>query len=178
MTTTSVLVLSGSLRADAVTTRIALVAQSADIDGITAERAKDLDALPFYNEDLDIVDAPPGVVALRQQVEQADGILFVSPANNGSISAVLKNAIDWLSRPRDAAALQDKPAALLVAGYSVDSVESHLEHVLRRAGARVIPSPGRALSLKSFRGRQPADVPAVVDAVVAALAAVAAPHDG
>jgi len=173
MTATTVLILSGSLRAAAMTTQIASVAMMAAPAGVATTLAEDLNALPFYNQDLDTDDPPAAVAALRRRVVGADAVLFISPANNGSVSAVLKNAIDWLSRPRNAAALQDKPVALLVTGHSTDTVEAHLDHILTRAGATVVPSADRALSLRSFDGKQPANVPAVIEAVTSALTALA-----
>lgn len=173
MTATTVLILSGSLRTTAMTTQIAAVAVTSAPAGVATTLAEDLHALPFYNQDLDTDEPPETVVALRKLVVRADAVLFVSPANNGSVSAVLKNAIDWLSRPRNAAALQDKPVALLVTGYATETVEAHLEHILTRAGATVVPSADRALSIGSFGGKQPADVPTVVAAVTRALTALA-----
>ena len=117
---------------------------------------------------------PKSVASLRREVTEADAVLLVSPANNGSISAALKNAIDWLSRPRGTAAIQGKPAALLVTGYTVDGVEEHLDRILEVAGAIVVRSKGRGLSLRLFGGRSSADVPAAHDAVAAALAALVA----
>ena len=137
--------------------------------GVATTLAGDLNTLPFYNQDLDTDDPPDAVARLRKLVVETDAALFVSPANNGSVSAVLKNAVDWLSRPRDTAALLDKPVALLVTGHATETVEAHLEHILNRAGAKVVPSADRALSISSFGGRPPAAVPTVVSAVTSAL---------
>jgi chromate reductase, NAD(P)H dehydrogenase (quinone) len=112
------------------------------------------------------------VGALRQQVAAADAVLFISPCHNGSMSAALKNAIDWLSRPRGTAPLLGKPAAVLVAGYQVGGAEAHLDHVLEKAGARVVTA-ARVVSIRSLAGRVPGKVPAVHDAVARAVGALA-----
>jgi chromate reductase len=96
--------------------------------GVTATLAGGRDSLPLFNANLDTWQPPEPVANLRREVAAADAVLLVSPANNASVSAVLKNAVDWLSRPRETAAIQRKPAALLVTGYSVDGVEEHLHH--------------------------------------------------
>jgi chromate reductase len=168
---TSVLVVPGSLRDAAVTTQVALGALAAAGDTVTL--ASGLGLIPLYNEDMDTDVPPRGVGLLRQQVAAADAVLFISPSHNGSMSAALKNAIDWLSRPRGAAPLLGKPAALLVVGYHVGEAESHLCHVLETAGARVITAPGRVVSARTLGGRPPGDVPAVQDAVAGALGALA-----
>ena len=172
--TPTILVLSGSLRTASVTTAIATVALDSPPDCVTTLRSADLQALPFYNEDLDTADPPDPVSMLRRQVAEADGVLVVSPENNGSVSAVLKNAIDWLSRPRGSAALLTKPVAIVVAGWSLTSIETHLEQILQVAGATVVPSLGRVLSLKAFRGQPPRDAAPVRDALDQALTALAA----
>lgn len=170
--TMTVLVLTGSLRSASITTQIAAIALEHPPAGVSTTAAERLDGLPFYNQDLDTSEPSAAVARLRAQVTAADAVLFVTPENNGSVSAVLKNAIDWLSRPRDNAALRDKPAALLVAGWSLTSVEIHLEQILHVAGARVIPSNDRRLSLKTFRGNHPADAPHVRRAITHALSAL------
>ncbi|MFI9387090.1 NADPH-dependent FMN reductase [Kutzneria sp. NPDC052558] len=169
---TNVLVLSGSLRADAVTTQVASLALTAGLPDVTATLAEDLGSLPLFNADLDTWQPPESVARLRREVADADAVLLLSPANNGSISAALKNAIDWLSRPRESPAIQGKPAALIVTGFRVDGVVEHLHLVLEAAGAHVVGSAGRGLSLKQFGGRHPAEVPAAHEAVAAALAAL------
>ena len=166
---TSILVVPGSLRTDAASTKIAQAAQALSR---TATLATGLDALPLYNEDIDTDPALPAVAALRAQVAAADGVLVVSPAHNGSISAALKNAIDWLSRPHGRCALLGKPTALLVAGYSPTGAEAHLEQILRAAGAKVLPTTGRALNLRTFDGRKPERAPAVQAALTHALGAL------
>ena len=165
------MVVPGSLRYAALTTQVAAVAVAAA--GVTVTLAGGLGLVPLYNEDID-TDAPPRAAGLlREQVAAADAVLFISPSHNGSMSAALKNAIDWLSRPRGAAPLLGKPAAFLVVGYHVGEAESHLGHVLEKAGARVITSPGRVVSARTLGGRPAGDVPAVQDAVAGALAALA-----
>ena len=164
-----IVVVSGSLRADAVSTKIAHAAEAL---AHTATLATGLGALPLYNEDLDTDPAPPAVAVLRARVAAAHGVLVVSPAHNGSVSAALKNAIDWLSRPRGTCALLGKPVALLVTGYSLTGVEAHLEEILRAAGANVLPTPGRALNLRAFDGHRPERAPAVQAALTHALGAL------
>jgi chromate reductase len=171
--TASVLVVPGSLRDAAVTSQIAALALTLASAEVTVTLASGLGLMPLYNEDID-TPVPPGAVgALREQVAAADAVLVVSPSHNGSMSAALKNAIDWLSRPRRSAPLLGKPAAVLVAGYHVGEAESHLDHVLAKAGARVVAAAGRVVSVKSLGGRVPGDVPAVREAVADALAALA-----
>jgi chromate reductase len=162
-------VVPGSLRADAVSTRIARAAQSL---GHAVTLLSGLDAVPLYNEDLDAEPALPAVAALRAQIAAASGVLVVSPAHNASVSAALKNAIDWLSRPRGTCALLGKPTALLVTGYSPAGVETHLERILSAAGARVLPTSGRALNLRTFDAHRPEHEPAVQAALADALGAL------
>lgn len=68
--------------------------------------------LPLYNPDLES-NLPPEVVALKQKIEQADAILFVTPEHNYSIPSALKNAIDWASRPYGQNSWNNKPAAII-----------------------------------------------------------------
>jgi len=171
--TMTVLILFGSLRAASISTQIAALAPRAAPAGVTVQNAEGLDALPFYNQDLDTAQPPPPVARLRAQVDAADAVLLVTPANNGSVSAVLKNAIDWLSRPRENAALHDKPAALIVAGWSPATAETHLEQILRAAGATIVSTSDRQINLKTLRGHHPAQEPAVHTAIAGALTALA-----
>jgi NAD(P)H-dependent FMN reductase len=171
MSSPAIVVVPGSLRTDAVSTRIAHATLEL---GRTVTLATGLDALPLYNEDLDTDPALPSVAALRAQVAAADAVLIVSPAHNGSISAALKNAIDWLSRPRGTCALHGKPTALLVAGYSPTGAEAHLEQILRATGAKVLPTTGRALNLRTLDAHRPERAPAVQAALTHALGALVA----
>ena len=109
MSHTTVLVLVGSLRADSLNRRIAEILRAQAPDEVTVEIADDLAALPFYNEDLDGSDVPAAVVALRARVAAADRVLAVTPEYNGTMPAVLNNAIDWLSRPYGVGAIKGKP---------------------------------------------------------------------
>lgn len=111
--TTRVLVLVGSLRADSLNRKLAQTLLDQSPAGVELILAEDLDRLPFYNEDLDGPQAPEPVRELRAAVAAADRLLVVTPEYNGSMPAVLKNAIDWLSRPRLAGALQGKPIAVV-----------------------------------------------------------------
>jgi chromate reductase, NAD(P)H dehydrogenase (quinone) len=73
----------------------------------------ELDGIPLYNADIEEVGAPPSVVQLRDAIRQADGLLIATPEYNHGVPGVLKNAIDWLSRPPRDSALNGKVAALM-----------------------------------------------------------------
>lgn len=113
MTDTNIVVLVGSLRSDSVNRRLAekLVADAPA--GLRLEIVEGLSELPFYNEDIDGADVPATAQRLRDRVAAADRVLVVTPEYNGTMPAVLKNAIDWLSRPYGAGALRGKPLAVL-----------------------------------------------------------------
>jgi chromate reductase len=75
----------------------------------------DIVQIPLYNEDVRVEGFPPPVATLRQQIKTADALLFACPEYNYSMSGVLKNAIDWASRPPDQP-FAGKPVAIIGAG--------------------------------------------------------------
>jgi NAD(P)H-dependent FMN reductase len=110
MTQTTIAVLVGSLRTDSVNRRLAENLRDQAPDGVRVELVDGLGEIPFYNEDLDNpVDIPAAADRLRKEVAAADRVLAVTPEYNGTMPAVLNNAIDWLSRPYGAGALVGKP---------------------------------------------------------------------
>lgn len=135
MTDTRVLVLVGSLRADSHNRRIAEVIRAQAPAGVTVDIAEGLGELPFYNEDVDGEQAPEPVVRLREQVAAADRVLVVTPEYNGTMPAVLNNAIDWASRPFGAGAIKGKPLA--VVGTAVGQYGGQWAHEDTRKSARV-----------------------------------------
>lgn len=110
MSETRVIVLVGSLRADSVNRRLAELLRDQAPEGVSVEIADGLGEVPFYNEDVDRPGEVPAAAArLRERVAAADRVLAVTPEYNGTMPAVLKNAIDWLSRPYKSGALAGKP---------------------------------------------------------------------
>ena len=109
MSQTRVAVLVGSLRADSTNRKLAELLRDQAPDGVTLDLVEGLDRLPFYNEDIDGTDVPATAAALRERVGGADRVLAVTPEYNGTMPAVLNNAIDWLSRPYGQSALTGKP---------------------------------------------------------------------
>jgi chromate reductase len=78
-----------------------------------------LETMPPYNEDLDNdQDAPPPARALKRAVTEADGIIAVTPEYNHGMSGILKNAVDWVSRPGYESVLKDKPVAVMTVSSS------------------------------------------------------------
>ncbi|MFO7169943.1 MAG: NAD(P)H-dependent oxidoreductase, partial [Chloroflexota bacterium] len=92
-----VLGISGSLRRASWNSGLLRAAAELLPEGMTLE-IFDLAPIPMYNQDLER-DPPAAVVELRTRVAAADGLLIATPEYNYSIPGVLKNAIDWLSRP-------------------------------------------------------------------------------
>jgi len=74
-----------------------------------------LHGLPLYNEDDDAEHAPEPVRALRSAIEASDGVIIISPEYNHGMSGVLKNALDWASRPHGLSVLRNKPVLTMTA---------------------------------------------------------------
>ncbi|MGI8645278.1 MAG: NADPH-dependent FMN reductase [Nocardioides sp.] len=108
---THVVVLLGSLRADSLNRRIVEVLHAHAAEGVVLEVAEGLGEIPFYNEELEGPALPEAARRLREQVAAADRVLAVTPEYNGTMPAVLNNAIDWLSRPYGQGAITGKPFA-------------------------------------------------------------------
>ena len=109
MSETRVAVLVGSLRADSVNLKLAELLRDQAPAGVTLDLVDGLGELPFYNEDLDGENVPAAAADLRDKVANADRVLAVTPEYNGTMPAVLNNAIDWLSRPYGVGAIKGKP---------------------------------------------------------------------
>jgi NAD(P)H-dependent FMN reductase len=133
MSDTRVVVLVGSLRADSVNRRIAETLVQRTPESVHIEIAEGLGDIPFYNEDLDGQAVPAQAQALRDLVAGADRVLAVTPEYNGTMPAVLNNAIDWLSRPYGAGAIKGKPFAVVGATPTPYGGKWAHEHARRSA---------------------------------------------
>jgi chromate reductase len=103
-----------------------------------------IDQLPFFNEDLERQGDPPAVREFKQQLERADAVLICTPEYSYSIPGVLKNALDWASRPSGRSVMRRKPVA--IAGASAGRsgtmrAQLHLRQVFVQLGAIPLPDP-------------------------------------
>jgi NAD(P)H-dependent FMN reductase len=177
MSDTKVLVLVGSLRAASINRQLAELAVETAPDGVRLRLFDRLGELPFYNEDIDNDEVAEAVAALRAVAADADAALVVTPEYNGSIPGVLKNAIDWLSRPFGNGALKDKPLAVVgSAGGQYGGKWAHDEtrKSFGIAGPRVVEELKLSLPLQTFDGKHPrenAEVAANLRDVVGKLVA-------
>ncbi|MEN3007349.1 MAG: NAD(P)H-dependent oxidoreductase [Candidatus Methanosuratincola petrocarbonis] len=124
-----VLAIPGSLRRGSYNRALAINARDLAPKGIEVE-IFDLDGIPPFNQDLE--ETPPERVrALKEKVRSADALLFCTPEYNYSVPGVLKNAIDWASRPFDESPFEGKPVA--IAGASTGSMgTSRAQYHLRQ----------------------------------------------
>ena len=93
-----------------------------------------LDGIPLYNGDVEAAGFPPGVVQLRDAIRQADGLLIATPEYNHGVPGVLKNTIDWMSRPPRDSALNGKVAAVMGASPGMNGT-ARAQTQLRQAFA-------------------------------------------
>jgi chromate reductase, NAD(P)H dehydrogenase (quinone) len=136
-----VLGIAGSVRSDSHNARLLRHAAERAPDGVEVEIWGGLKSIPPYDEDDDVEPAPPAVTELRRALADADALLIATPEYNSSIPGVLKNAIDWASRPRDATPLQNLPAAVIGAStgnFGAVWAQAELRKVLASTGARVV----------------------------------------
>ena len=137
------LAISGSLRKASYNTAAARAALELLPAGWQGELVL-LHDIPLYDEDVRTGQGFPAAVhVLREKVRTADALLFVSPEYNYSIPGVLKNAIDWISRPPDQP-LAGKPVATMGASpgaFGTVRMQPHLRFVLASLGAQILWRP-------------------------------------
>ena len=136
-----ILGISGSLRRGSHNTNLLRAAAELLPPGVELEVYDGLRELPPYDPDLDVDPADPAVARLRDDIDAADGVLIATPEYNGSIPGVLKNALDWASRPFPDNALRGKPVAVIGAStglFGAAWAQAEMRKVLEIIGADVI----------------------------------------
>jgi chromate reductase, NAD(P)H dehydrogenase (quinone) len=128
MAKVSLIGMSGSLRAGSFSNAILETlrenfAERADL------KVYDLAPIPLYNQDFEGEKRPPEVKRMLADIEAADGLVFCAPEFNHSIPGVLKNAIDWASRPAFTSVLAYKPAAVMATSRGPLGGARCLEHL-------------------------------------------------
>ena len=144
-----ILGISGSLRQSSFNTRLLEAAGAIAAEEGSSVELFDLSDIPFYNEDIDGEQKPDAVAALIEAIDNADGLLFASPEYNYSVSGVLKNAIDWASRPAYKSVLAGKPSGIVSASVSpMGGVRGqiHLRDILAGTLTPVYPAPDYLLA--------------------------------
>ncbi|WP_426753474.1 NADPH-dependent FMN reductase [Myxococcus sp. Y35] len=142
----NVLALSGSLRQGSLNGRLLEAAAALAPEGMALQLCDGLRALPHFDEDLEreTHGGPEPVRQLRAQVTAADALLLATPEYNQSFPGVLKNGLDWLSRPGPEEVLVGKPVALLGATpgrWGTRLAQAGLRQVLTATEALVLPAP-------------------------------------
>jgi chromate reductase len=104
----------------------------------------EIGTLPFFDVDVEAEGDPPPVQAFKERVRQADALLLVTPQYNGAYPGLLKNALDWASRPPRRGVLEGKPVAIMGTGTGSSGTrgaQEALRPVLGRVGAMVLAEP-------------------------------------
>src|SRR3712207_2978794 len=136
-----ILGISGSLRSDSHNTKLLRAVAEQLLDDVDFEIWDGLKAVPPYDEDDDRDPAPAAVARLRRDLAGADAVLFATPEYNSSVPGVLKNALDWASRPLATNVLRNKPVAVVGAStglFGAVWAQAELRKILAATGARVL----------------------------------------
>ncbi|EPX84947.1 NADPH-dependent FMN reductase [Salipiger mucosus] len=135
---TTILGISGSLRRGSFNAGLLRAAVEHAPEGTTID-PRGIQGVPLYDADLEAEGTPEAVLALREALQAADGLLLVTPEYNNGIPGVFKNAIDWMASGEGAKLFQGKPVALLGAsptGFGTILAQNHWLPVLRTLGTR------------------------------------------
>ena len=135
--------IAGSLRAASFNRGLLRAAVEAAPAGMTVEAAE-IRGIPLYDADLEAQGDPDPVMELKRRVAAADGLLIATPEYNYSIPGVLKNTIDWLSRPPRESVLLQKPVALMGAspgGFGTVRSQLALRQALLFTNSAVLQKP-------------------------------------
>ena len=143
--TIKLLGISGSLRAASHNTvLLRTLRDRLATSDVTRLEIFSLEGIPPYNGDLDGEAAPETVTALRNAISDADGLVIATPEYNAGMSGVLKNALDWASRPAFASVLKGKPVVTMSVSPAVTGgIRAHgqLREMLFSCQAHAIPTP-------------------------------------
>jgi chromate reductase len=143
-----ILGIPGSLREHSFNRALMRAASEVAPDGIDVEMFL-LHDVPLYNADVEAQGNPPPVRELKRAIADADGVLFATPQYNRSVSGVLKNAVDWASRPAFESVLAGKPVAIIGAssGRSATAVaREDLVKILQSTRSEIMNTPTIGLS--------------------------------
>ncbi|MDN3936263.1 MULTISPECIES: NAD(P)H-dependent oxidoreductase [unclassified Arthrobacter] len=178
MSSTTVLTLVGSLRAGSTNAQLAEAIQLNAPEQVEVVIHDSLGDIPFYNEDIDVEgQVPAAAAALRAAASEADTLLLVTPEYNGTVPAPLKNAIDWLSRPFGAGALNGKPTAVVGTAFGQYGgvwAQDEARKAAGIAGARVLEDVKLAVpgSMVRFAEVHPKDDAEVVEQIKGVFQAI------
>jgi NAD(P)H-dependent FMN reductase len=178
---THILALVGSLRANSDNRRLAEAAVKLAPSDISVEIFDCLADLALYNEDVDRPGAVAAADRLRADVQSADALLLVTPEYNGTMSAALKNAIDWISRPFGTGAVTGKPVAVIGTSHGqYGGVWAHddARKAARIAGANVLDDiklsvPAAHIRFASAHPVDDEEIAAAMPEILTALAVAA-----
>jgi chromate reductase len=135
--------LAGSLRQGSYNRALLRAAKALAPPGLVVD-VFDLAEVPLYNGDVEAAGDPPGVAALKAAIRGADGVLFVTPEYNHGVPGVMKNALDWASRPPREAVMNAKPVGIIGASPGMTGSargQSQLRQAFEFTNSYCMPQP-------------------------------------
>lgn len=145
---TQIAVFVGSLRAESLNKKLAENLESLAPDGVTFKYV-DIGSLPLFNQDMELDSYPVEAQVIKDTIIASDGVLFVTPEYNRSIPGVLKNAIDWVTRPSGTQPFDGKPTGVVGASGSTLGTalaQTQLRSVMIYLNTRLLGQPELYLS--------------------------------
>ena len=139
----SIVGLAGSLRGGSFNRALLRAARNLAPEGVQIE-IFELAEVPLYNADVEAQGNPNAVTALKQAIHEADGVLMVTPEYNHGVPAVMKNAVDWASRPAGSAPLDRKPVGIIGASPGITGTargQSQLRQAFEFTNSFCMPQP-------------------------------------
>ena len=149
MSQLSILGISGSLRKGSLNSSLLRAAQELAPVDVEIE-IFDLNDNPLFNGDVEAAGRPASVLLLQERIAGSDALLIATPEYNGSYSGVLKNAIDWASRPYEKPVFAEKSVAVMGVGgrFGTARSQSALRQLLTGQGCYVLPRPQVQISIR------------------------------
>ncbi len=159
-----VLAVPGSLRDGSYNRALVRAACELAPDSVLVE-PYDVAEIPFYDEDVEAAGDPEPVSRFKRAIDRADALLIATPEYNAGPSGVLKNALDWASRPPRTSVLAGKPVAIMGASPSrggTARAQAQLALVLESTGAAIVPN-GQLRVAHASAKFDDTDVPTLAD---------------
>lgn len=141
--TLNILAFAGSLRTGSYNRALLRAAQELAPAGM-AITSYDIIDVPLYNGDVEAQGDPEPVARFKQAIRDADGVLMATPEYNHGVPGVMKNAVDWASRPARSAPLGGKPVAILGASPGITGTargQSQLRQAFEFTNSYAMPQP-------------------------------------